>query len=93
VEERKTGRVQQFSTRLKELLQQALALSARRNELHAADYSEQADQPKRELTLHLRDRVLSNEDDQRLLEAFPPIHQRFRFSIPPILFLIPEYFV
>jgi transposase len=78
VEESKTGRARQFSKRLKELLQQALGLSAKKNQLGAADYRQQADQLKNELTFHLRDRVLSDEDNQRLLDGIGAQHDRAR---------------
>lgn len=78
VEESKTGRARQFSQRLKELLQQALALSANKNKLKAADYSKQAEQLKDELTFHLRDRLLTDEDNQRLLDGVGAQHDRAR---------------
>jgi len=78
VEESKTGRARQFSRTLKELLQRALALSAKKNELDAADYKKQVGEIKDELTLHLRDRVLSDEDNQRLLNGIGAQHDRAR---------------
>lgn len=78
VEESKTGRARQFSGRLKELLQQALALSAKRNEWNAADYSKQVAELDDALTFHLRDRVLSDEDNQRLLDGVGAQHDRVR---------------
>jgi hypothetical protein len=78
VEESKTGRARQFSRKLKELLQQALALSARKNELDASDYGIQADQLKDELAFHLRDRDLSDADNQRLLDGVGAQHDRAR---------------
>ncbi len=78
VEESKTGRARQFSRRLKELLQQALALSAKKNELDAADYTQQVEELRDELTLHLRDRVLRDEDNQRLLDGVGAQHDRAR---------------
>jgi hypothetical protein len=78
VEESKIGRARQFSRKLKELLQQALALSARKNELDASDYGIKADQLKDELTFHLRDRVLSDADNQRLLDGVGAQHDRAR---------------
>ena len=78
VEESKIGRARQFSRKLKELLQQALALSARKNELDASDYGMQADQLKDELTFQLRDRVLSDADNQRLLDGVGAQHDRAR---------------
>jgi transposase len=78
VEESKTGRARQFSETLKELLQQALALSAKKNELNAADYRIQVDELNGKLTFHLRDRVLSDEDNQRLLNGVGAQHDRVR---------------
>jgi len=78
VEESKTGRARQFSRRLKELLQQALVLSAKKNELDAADYTQQVEELRDELTLHLRDRVLRDEDNQRLLDGVGAQHDRAR---------------
>jgi hypothetical protein len=63
---------------LKELLQPALVLSAKKNQLGAADYSKQAEQLKCELTFHLRDRILSDEDNQRLLDGVGAQHDRAR---------------
>jgi transposase len=78
VEKSKTGRARQFGRRLKELLQQALALSAKKNELNPADYRNQVEGLKDELTFHLRDRVLSDEDNQRLLNGVGAQHDRAR---------------
>lgn len=78
VEESKSGRARQFGRRLKELLQQALALSAKRNELKAADYSKQVAELDDALTFHLRDRVLSDKDNQTLLNGVGAQHDRVR---------------
>lgn len=78
VEESKIGRARQFSETLKELLQQALALSAKKNELNAADYRIQVDELNGKLTFHLRDRVLRDEDNQRLLNGVGAQHDRVR---------------
>src|ERR1019366_4548988 len=78
VEESKTGRARQFSQTLKELLQQALALSAKKNALDAADYRTQVHELNGKLTFHLRDRVLSDEDNQRLLNGVGAQHHRVR---------------
>ena len=78
VEESKIGRARQFSRRLKELLRQALALSAKKNELDAVDYKKQVGELSDELTLHLRDRALSDEDNQRLLDGIGAQHDRAR---------------
>jgi hypothetical protein len=78
VEESKTGRARQFSRRLKELLQQALALSAKKNRLDIADYTQQVEELTDELTIHLRNRVLSDKDNQRLLDGVGAQHDRGR---------------
>jgi transposase len=78
VEESKAGRGRRFSGKLKELLQQALVLSAKKNELDTSDYRRQAEQLKGQLTFHLRDRVLSDEDNQRLLDGVGAQHDRAR---------------
>jgi transposase len=78
VEESKTGRARRFSETLKELLQQALALWAKKNELNAAHYRIQIDELNGELTFHLRDRVLRDEDNQRLLNGVGAQHDRAR---------------
>ena len=77
-EESKTGRARQFSQTLKELLQQALALSAKKNELDAAECRIQVEELNGELTFPLLDRVLSDEDNQRLLDGVGARHDRVR---------------
>jgi hypothetical protein len=78
VAEQKTGRSRQFSQYLKELLQGALALSAAHEEIDPADYWEQAEALDEELTFHLRDRVLRDKDNQRLLNGIGAHHDRGR---------------
>ncbi len=78
VEESKTGRARQFGRKLKELLQQALALSAKKSELDAADYRVQAEELNGELTFHLRSRILEDKDNQRLLDGVGAQHDRVR---------------
>jgi hypothetical protein len=60
VEESKTGRARQFSRTLKELLQRALELSAKKNELDAAAYKKQVG----ELNLHPADDTESCKSPQ-----------------------------
>lgn len=69
VAKKKTGRARQFSLRLKELLQQALALQARKNEMDAVLYAERVKELNAAVTAHLRNRQLSDEDNQRLLDG------------------------
>jgi transposase len=66
LEREKTGRAAQFSRGLKELLQKALALAARQQELKAAAYCRQVKAIKQELTTHLRDRRLSPKSEDEV---------------------------
>jgi hypothetical protein len=76
VAEEKTGRARQFSRRLKELLRQALLLSAARKEMKPGDYGKQAEVRDDELTAHLRDRTLRDPDNQRLLNGVGAQHDQ-----------------
>lgn len=76
--EKKTGRAKHFSSRLKELLRQALSLSANQGELNRAEYRDQVQQLDDELTIHLRDRTLRDDDNQRLLNGVGEQHDRGR---------------
>ena len=76
VAEGKTGRAQQFSVQLKELLQQAVALPAQKKEMSVDDYWDQAEELHDELTFHLRDRIFRDEDNQRLLNGVGAQHDR-----------------
>ena len=78
VAEKKTGPARQFSLYLKELLQKALALSAKCADMEEADYCKQAEKLNDELTFHLRDRVLRDPDNQRLLNGVGAQHDRER---------------
>ena len=69
LEREKAGRAAQFSRDLKEMLQKALALPARQQELKPAAYRRQVRKIKQELTTHLRERRLSDRDNQRLLNG------------------------
>ena len=69
LEREKAGRAAQFSRGLKELLQKALALPARQNELRPGAYRGQVRAITEELTTYLRDRRLSDPDNQRLLNG------------------------
>jgi transposase len=73
--ENKTGHAGQFSQRLKDLLQQALRLSASR-EMKPGAYRRQAEALEDELTTHLRDRILRDPDNQRLLNGVGAQHDR-----------------
>jgi hypothetical protein len=74
--ENRTGPSVQFCQRLKDLLQQALVLSASRKKVKPAAYRRQAEVLEDELTTHLRDRVLTDPDNQRLLNGVGAQHDR-----------------
>jgi transposase len=76
VAEEKNGRARQFSQRLKELLRQALLLSAGGKEMKPGDYGKQAKVLDDELTAHLRDRTLRDPDNQRLLNGVGAQHDQ-----------------
>jgi transposase len=69
VAEKKTGRAKEFSQKLKDLLKAALALRAAKTGLEVADYRQRAEKLDGELTLHLRNRILRDDDNQRLLNG------------------------
>lgn len=81
VAEEKTGRAKHFSSRLKELLRQALSLSATQSTLKPREYRDQVQQLDDELTIHLRDRLLRDEDNQRLLNGVGAQHDRWRLLL------------
>lgn len=69
VTEKKTGRAKDFSRKLKDLLREALALRAAKAELDAAEYRQRAETLDGELTHQLRNRILRDDDNQRLLNG------------------------
>lgn len=88
IEQRQWGRARQFPQQLKKLLQQGLALARRRQHLPAARFQQQAAALNRALTHHLRDRLLRNLDNQRLLNGIGAQHDRghvLRFLYDPRL--------
>lgn len=66
--EHKHGRARWFAQRLKSLFQQALWLWQARTQLCAREYAHRRDALLQALTHHLRDRTLSDRDNQRLLD-------------------------
>ena len=76
VAEEKTGRARQFGQQLKDLLRQALLLSANRKEMKAKNYRQQAEALNEALTIHLRERNLRDPDNQRLLNGVGLQHDR-----------------
>jgi len=73
---RENRRGKQFSEQLKELLQQALALAAEKDGIDAADYRERVEDLDNQLTFHLRDRVLRDQDNQTLLNGVGAQHDK-----------------
>jgi len=69
VEKRKKGRAREFSRKLKQLLRAALALRAQRPQLDAATYENEAREMQDQLTHHLRNRILRDNDNQKLLNG------------------------
>jgi hypothetical protein len=69
VEKRKTGRACEFSRKLKQLLRAALALRTARTQRDAATYEGDAREMERQLTHHLRNRILRDDDNQTLLNG------------------------
>ena len=86
VAEAKTGRARQFSQKLKELLKQALTLPAKRTELEPELYQQQVTELDQKITHHLRNRILRDDDNQRLLNGVGTQHDRghiLRFLYQP----------
>lgn len=77
----KTGPAKHFSSGLKQLLRQALSLPARQAKLKPAAYRNQVQKLDDELTIHLRDRILRDEDNQRLLNGVGEQHDRRRLLL------------
>lgn len=69
VVERKCGMARQFGIRLKVLLREALALGKARPHLSSEQYHACAQEVQEKLTHHLRNRVLRDDDNQRLLNG------------------------
>lgn len=69
VTQKKTGQARQFSQRLKDLLRQAMALAAKKNEIDAAPYRERVKELHDAVSFHLRNRYLRDDDNQRLLDG------------------------
>jgi transposase len=74
VEEAKTGKARWFGSRLKALLKRALALHHERRAGPVPDFEARVLQLERELADHLRDRVLRDDDNQRLLDGLGRHH-------------------
>ena len=74
--QRQQGRARQFPCQLQRLLQRGLALTRGRHNLSASQFHKQATKFQRALTHHLRDRLLGNPDNQRLLNGVGTQHDR-----------------
>ena len=69
VVERKRGMARQFGLTLKTLLREALALGKARPNLSWEQHQAQAQKMQEQLTHHLRNRLLRDDDNQRLLNG------------------------
>jgi transposase len=76
VEGKKTGPAKRFSLTLKDILRRAIPLGAGRKQLAADDYALKVQALDDELTLHLKDRVFKDPDNQRLLNGIGRQHDR-----------------
>jgi transposase len=65
----KKGRAKEFGQNLKQLLQQALGLAEERAVLPWAQYQQRVGELDVQLTHHLRNRILRDDDNQRLLNG------------------------
>ncbi|GAC1385379.1 MAG: IS66 family transposase [Acidimicrobiales bacterium] len=70
----KTGKSRWFGSHLKALLKRALALHHERRARPGPAFEARVHQLERELTEHLRDRVLRDDDNQRLLDGLGRHH-------------------
>jgi hypothetical protein len=69
VVERKQGRACEFGLITKLLLQEGMELWRARHRLPEDVFAKQAEELKQELSYHLRDRILKDDDNQRLLNG------------------------
>ena len=83
VEAHKTGRAKSFSRELKATLREGLALwqSYQRKELEIEDYRKQGREIEAKLDHQLRERTLSDADNQRLLKGISYQHERGRLVL------------
>jgi transposase len=72
----KQGRARQFGATLKALLREGLALWHARRDLTPEDFRARSDQVEQQLTHHLRNRILRDDDNQRLLNGIGTQHDR-----------------
>lgn len=83
VEKQKTGRAKAFSTQLKALLREGLALwqEYQRKELSLTTYRSRGEVLRQTINRHLRDRVLTDADNQRLLDGIGMQEDRGRVTL------------
>lgn len=72
--ETKKGRAREFGLGLKNMLKKSIELHHKRSDLAPADYQLQVQQIDDALTVHLRHRILKDDDNQRLLDGIG-LHQ------------------
>jgi transposase len=76
VVETKHGRAREFGLKAKLLFQDGMGLWRARDRLARDEYAERAGQLKELVSYHLRDRALSDEDNQRLLNGLGAHHDQ-----------------
>ena len=67
--ETKQGWARQFGSKTKVLFQEGMALWRTRKSLPVAEFTAKADEIKAKVTHHLRDRILEDDDNQKLLNG------------------------
>jgi transposase len=83
VQEGKRGRARCFTQKLKVILREGLQLweDHRQGRVSLNQYESQGRELEKKLTYHLRDRVLSDDDNQRLLDGIGLQHDRGRIFL------------
>jgi len=83
VGKKKTGRAKAFTSRLKALLREGIDLwhKYKRQELSLLAYRRRGRKLQREINHHLRDRVLTDEDNQRMLNGIGQQEDRGRVTL------------
>jgi transposase len=66
---KKSGPARQFGTRLKELLRGSIQLWREKKQGDVPDYQQRLEKIETELTHHLRNRIIKDDDNQRLLNG------------------------
>lgn len=76
VVESKRGRAREFGVKLKQLLREGLSLWHARGAVSREQYQDQSKQLEQQLTDHLGNRILKDDDNQRLLNGIGTQHDR-----------------